>query len=113
MVPRGRSSIKSRINRRDGAKLAMANLSSSFEAGLSNGSKIPDSAARHILSLGKKHGIRPISKIRRLICRTCKKSMIPGRTSRVRITSKRITTTCLRCERVNREGPSFGCEVNE
>ncbi len=113
MVPRGRRSRRSRINRRDGAKLAMSSLSRAFEEGILNSPKMSDNAARHILFLGKKHGIRPESKVRRLICRTCRQSLIPGRTSRVRIASKRITTTCLRCGRVNRDGPDFGVEDNE
>ncbi|MBJ28756.1 MAG: hypothetical protein CMB61_01690 [Euryarchaeota archaeon] len=113
MVPSDRRSRRTRINRKDGARLAMNSLSRVFERGISNSSKISDNAARHILFLGKKHGIRPTPKVRRLICRTCKESLIPGRTSRVRIASKRITTTCLRCGRVNREGPDFGCEENE
>ena len=41
--------------------------------------------------------------VKKMICRSCKKSLLPGRTSRIRVTSKVIFRTCLRCGRVNRE----------
>ena len=109
MTPKGRR--LRRTDRRTGAIRALESLSQAFEDGLKNNPEISDNAARQILSVGKKHGARPDSRISRMICRKCKQSMIPGSTSRVRISSKTITTTCLRCGRVTREGPDFGSDT--
>ncbi len=108
MAVPGRKSRRRRTDRRESSKIAVEFLSGAFESGLNSNSDISDNAARQILSVGKKHGARPESRISRMICRTCRKSMVPGTTSRVRISSKTIRTTCLRCGRISRFGPNFG-----
>ena len=113
-MPPGRRRYRGNgANRLEAAKNALQSLSCVLEENLISNPDISDSAARHILSIGKKHGTRVGPRISRMICRKCKKSMTPGRTSRIRLTSKKITTTCLRCGRVTREGPDFGCELDE
>ena len=106
MVPGGRSSRKRRTERRKKVEGAVEDLSRVLEEGLDNHSDIADIASKHLLSIGKKYGSRPNSRISRHICRTCRKALIPGKSSRVRIVSKTVTTTCLRCGRVIRERPN-------
>ena len=113
MSPGRRRSRSNGANRLEAAKNALQSLSSVLEENLISNPDISDSAARHILSIGKKHGTRAGPRISRMICRKCKKSMAPGRTSRIRLASKKITTTCLRCGRITREGPDFGGDLNE
>ena len=74
-----------------------------FKVSLPNDSQTSDTAARHILAIGKKHGKRPSRDVKKMICRSCKKSLLPGQTSRIRVSSKVIFRTCLRCGRVSRE----------
>ena len=74
-----------------------------FEKSMTRNSLISDNAARHILAIGKKHGKRSSRNVKKMICRSCKKSLIPGQSSRIRVTSKVIFRTCLRCGRVSRE----------
>jgi len=100
---RNRRSRRTRTARNADAEEAINHLSEVLISGLSDESAIADNAARQLIGIGKKHGIRADPSIRGMICRTCKKSMLPGRTSRVRVTSHVITTTCLRCSRVHRE----------
>ena len=94
---------RARRSKTSDADKSIIHLSRVLNSELSGDSNIADSAARQLIGIGKKHGIRPEPSIRRLMCRSCKKSMLPGRTSRVRITPRSINTTCLRCERVYRE----------
>ncbi|HJM24525.1 MAG TPA: ribonuclease P Rpr2/Rpp21/SNM1 subunit [Candidatus Thalassarchaeaceae archaeon] len=108
MVGRARRSTRRNSERKLVAERAITHLSSVLESSLGEDDQIADNAARQILSLGKKHGIRPNPRVKRKICRTCKQSMFPGLTSRVRISSKMLVTTCLRCGRKNRQGPDFG-----
>tara|TARA_Y100000588_G_scaffold148701_1_gene162690 strand:- start:1948 stop:2286 length:339 start_codon:yes stop_codon:yes gene_type:complete len=110
MVAPRRKSRKRKNDRREEAETAVEYLSRALESGLNSNSEISDSAARQILSIGKKHGSRPDSKVRRMICRTCRQSLVPGLTSRVRVSSKKIITTCLRCGRVSREVANIGDE---
>ena len=112
MPPGNRRSRSNGAKRLQAAKNALQSLSSVLQENLISNPDLSDNAARHILSIGKKHGTRPGPNISRMICRKCKKSMAPGRTSRIRLASKKITTTCLRCGRITREGPDFGCKLD-
>jgi len=95
------------------AQSAIRILSDTLENGLVDNVKIADSAARQILAIGKKHGVRPKSGIKRMICRKCKKSLSPGTNSRVRISSKRLIITCSECGGMTRQGPDFGGSDDE
>ena len=98
-----RRSRRIRPNKNDQAKQSVDFLEKIFETSLPEDSQTSDIVARHILAIGKKHGKRPSREVKKMICRTCKKSLLPGQTSRIRVTSKVIFRTCLRCGRVNRE----------
>ena len=96
-------SRRTRTARNTDAEEAISHLSEVLKFGLSEDSTIADNAARQLIGIGKKHGIRADPRTRGMICRTCKKSMLPGRTSRVRVSARVIITTCLRCSRIHRE----------
>jgi ribonuclease P protein subunit RPR2 len=51
---------------------------------------------RYTVPLGQPH--------RRRLCRGCGAYLLPGRTARVRATGGKVSTTCLRCGRVQRHG---------
>jgi RNase P subunit RPR2 len=89
--------------RRAHAEEAIAHLSKVLQFGFDQDISVADNAARQMIGIGKKYGIRPEPRLRRLICRSCRLSMIPGNTARVRITPNFITITCLRCNRIIRE----------
>ena len=89
-------------NRRKNAQKAVSQLSSIILNYNNNDLEIIDSAARQLISLGKKHGVRAKPNVTKLICRDCKKSLIPAKTARIRIKSGHITTSCTRCNRVYR-----------
>ena len=108
-----RRSRRRKSDRKKDAESAIRHLSDTLESNLSRHVRIADSAARQIIAIGKKHGIRPASEIKRKICRSCKKSLSPGVNSRVRISSKKIIITCLECGRMMRKGPDFGGSDNE
>ena len=108
-----RRSRRRKSDRKKDAESAIRHLSDTMESNLSEHVRIADSAARQIIAIGKKHGIRPASEIKRKICRSCKKSLSPGVNSRVRISSKKIIITCLECGRMMRQGPDFGGSDNE
>ncbi len=63
---------------------------------------LSDSVARSILRLGKRHGVRANSKIYQKICRKCHSYLVPGKTSRIRISNGFILNTCLTCHRIYR-----------
>ncbi len=69
---------------------------------------ILNSASSLILRIGKKHGIRKSGYLGLTICRKCKKALIPGRNSRLRIRSKSLKISCSECMSVRTLGPSFG-----
>ncbi len=92
-----------RPNKNEQAKESIDFLEKIFDISPPHNLKILDTAAKQILAIGKKHGKRPTREIKKMICRSCKKSLLPGQTSRIRATSKVIFRTCLRCGRVNRE----------
>ena len=108
-----RRSRRRKSDRKKDAESAIRHLSDTLESNLIRHVRIADSAARQIIAIGKKHGIRPASEIKRKICRSCKKSLSPGVNSRVRISSKKIIITCLECGRMMRQGPDFGGSDNE
>ena len=108
-----RRSRRRKSDRKKDAESAIRHLSDTLESNLIRHVRIADSAARQIIAIGKKHGIRPASEIKRKICRSCKKSLSPGVNSRVRISSKKIIITCLECGRMMRQGPDFGGPDNE
>ena len=98
-----RRSRRSRPNKNEQAKESVDFLEKIFKVSLPNDSQTSDTVARHILAIGKKHGKRPSRDVKKMICRSCKKSLLPGQTSRIRVSSKVIFRTCLRCGRVSRE----------
>lgn len=89
-------------NRKRNAEEAVSQLSSIIINHYKNDQELIDSAARQLILIGKRHGVRAESNVTRLICRFCKKSLIPGTTARIRIYSGRKITTCIRCNRVYR-----------
>ncbi len=108
MAGRGRRSRRRKSDRKNEAESAIRHLSEALESNLWENVQVADSAARQIIAIGKKHGVRPSSKIKRKICRSCKKSLSPGVNSRFRISSKKLIITCLECGRMMRKGPDFG-----
>ena len=74
---RNRRSRRTRTARNADAEEAVNHLSEVLISGLSDESTIADNAARQLIGIGKKHGIRADPSIRGMICRTCKKSMLP------------------------------------
>ena len=98
-----RRSRRIRPNKNKQAKESIDFLEKIFERSLPKDSQTSDTVARHILAIGKKHGKRPSREVKKMICRYCKKYLLPGLTYRIRVTSKVIFRTCLRCGRVNRE----------
>ena len=113
MAGRGRRSRRRRSDRMNDAESAIKHLSHVLGDNLGGHAQIADSAARQIIAIGKKHGVRPAPEIKRKICRSCKKSLSPGVNSRVRISSKMLVITCLECGRMMRQGPDFGGTYNE
>ncbi len=98
-----RRSRRIRPNKNEQATESVEFLEKIFARSLPNDSQTSDTVARHILAIGKKYGKRSSREVKKMICRSCKKSLLPGQTSRIRVTSKVIFRTCLRCGRVNRE----------
>ncbi|MBT3641577.1 MAG: hypothetical protein HOD35_06335 [Euryarchaeota archaeon] len=92
---KNRSKNNSRA-RKQNAKKAVIFLSAILEDSKSD-LTIMNSAARSLVRIGKKHGIRPSSDIYKKICRTCESALIPGYNARVRISKGFITNTCKIC----------------
>ncbi|MAQ56731.1 MAG: hypothetical protein CMA47_00750 [Euryarchaeota archaeon] len=99
MPRRGRRNDSKRKAR---ASEAIDHLSSILQSPENNDEESVNSAARDILRIGKRHGIRPDISTSRLICRGCNSALIPGRTSRTRIRSGTVIVTCSNCGRVTR-----------
>ena len=91
-----------RVDRKSNAKKSITHLSGVLESSLNADNELADIAARDILRVSKKHGVRAENSIGKKICRSCEKALIPGKTAQVRVTSKNNIITCLRCGRVNR-----------
>ena len=64
--------------------------------------EISDLAARDLLRVSKRHGVRAESQIRDLICRSCNTVLRPGENARVRIQDGIRRITCLDCGRIHR-----------
>ena len=97
MPRRGRRNDSKRKSR---ASEAIDHLSSILQSSKENDEESVNSAARDILRIGKRHGVRADSKTSRLICRGCSSALIPGRTARTRIRSRALIVTCSNCGRV-------------
>ena len=73
--------------------------------------EISNLAARDLLRVSKRHGVRAERNIREIICRSCNTILRPGENARVRIQDGIRRLTCLDCGRVHRrninkvEGP--------
>jgi RNase P subunit RPR2 len=98
---------RKRLGRKEGAAKAIQHLSGILGARHISNQEIADSAARQLMGIGRRHGVRAKPQVTRMICRSCHLSLIPGKSSRVRISSGVITNSCLRCGRVRRLGPDF------
>ncbi len=64
--------------------------------------EISDLAARDLLRVSKRHGVRAERNIREIICRSCNTILRPGENARVRIQDGIRRLTCLDCGRVHR-----------
>tara|TARA_B100000676_G_scaffold308540_1_gene369603 strand:- start:2207 stop:2530 length:324 start_codon:yes stop_codon:yes gene_type:complete len=84
------------------ASEAIDYLSSILHTPEDNDEESVNTAARDILRIGKRHGIRPEASTSRLICRGCNSALIPGRSARIRIRSRTVTVTCSICGRITR-----------
>lgn len=84
------------------ASRAMSFLSNILNKNNSTNPILYDSVAKSMLSLGKRHGIRPKLNLYPGICRTCHSSLIPGKSSRVRISNGFVLNTCITCQRIYR-----------
>ena len=96
-----------KLRRRDDAEKAVEQLSTILGASVVSNEGIADSAARQLMGIGRRHGVRAKPRVTRMICRACQRSLIPGKSARVRIASGAVITTCLRCGRVQRAGRDF------
>ena len=92
---RGRGS-KNRMNK---AEESIEHLS---ELILQSDKEISNLAARDLLRVSKRHGVRAESHIRDLICRSCNTVLRPGENARVRIQDGIRRITCLDCGRIHR-----------
>ncbi len=92
---RGRGS-KNRMNK---AEESIEHLS---ELILQSDKEISNLAARDLLRVSKRHGVRAESHIRDLICRSCNTVLRPGENARVRIQDGIRSITCLDCGRIHR-----------
>jgi len=97
-----RRARKNHSKRKSRASEAIDYLSLIVQAPQDNDEELVNSAARDILRIGKRHGIRPNSTTSSLICRGCTSALIPGRTARTRIRLGTITVTCGNCGRITR-----------
>ncbi len=107
MARRRKRTNRRQLGRREGAEKAVEHLSAILGTGAKSNQETADSAARQLMGIGRRHGVRAKPQVSRMICRTCNLSLIPGKSSRVRISSGVITKTCLRCGRVQRLGLDF------
>ena len=96
-----------KLRRRDDAEKAVEQLSTILGASVVSNEEIADSAARQLMGIGRRHGVRAKPRVTRMICRACQRSLLPGKSARVRIASGAVITTCLRCKRVQRAGRDF------
>ena len=95
----GRRRGRGSKNRRDKAEESIEHLS---ELILQSDKEISNLAARDLLRVSKRHGVRAESQIRDLICRSCNTVLRPGENARVRIQDGFQRITCLDCGRIHR-----------
>lgn len=89
-------------NKKKNASKAMLFLSNILNERNFTQTTLADSVAKSIIRLGKRHGIRAKKNKYNKICRTCQSSMIPGKSSRIRISNGFILNTCMTCQRIYR-----------
>ena len=95
----GRRRGRGSKNRRNKAEESIEHLS---ELILQSDKEISNLAARDLLRVSKRHGVRAESQIRDLICRSCNTVLRPGENARVRIQDGIRRLTCLDCGRIHR-----------
>ena len=95
----GRRRGRDSKNRKKKAEESIKHLS---ELIMQSDKEISDLAARDLLRVSKRHGVRAESHIRDLICRSCNTVLRPGENARVRIQDGIRRITCLDCGRVHR-----------
>ena len=95
----GRRRGRDSKNRKKKAQESIKHLS---ELIMQSDKEISDLAARDLLRVSKRHGVRAESYIRDLICRSCNTVLRPGENARVRIQDGIRRITCLDCGRVHR-----------
>ena len=95
----GRRRGRNSKNRKNKAEDSINHLSKLI---VGSDKEISDLAARDLLRVSKRHGVRAERNIRDLICRSCNTILRPGENARVRIQDGIIRLTCLDCGRVHR-----------
>ena len=95
----GRRRGRDSKNRKKKAEESIQHLS---ELILQSDKEISNLAARDLLRVSKRHGVRAESHVRDLICRSCNAVLRPGKNARVRIQDGNRRLTCLNCGRVHR-----------
>ena len=94
----GRRRGRDSKNRKKKAEESIQHLS---ELILQSDKEISNLAARDLLRVSKRHGVRAESQIRDLICRSCNTVLRPGENARVRIQDGIRRITCLDCGRIH------------
>ena len=95
----GRRRGRDSKNRKKKAEESIEHLS---ELIMQSDKEISNLAARDLLRVSKRHGVRAESHIRDLICRSCNTVLRPGENARGRIQDGIRRITCLDCGRVHR-----------
>ena len=95
----GRRRGRDSKNRKKKAEESIEHLSKLI---LQSDREISKLAARDLLRVSKRHGVRAESNIRDLLCRSCNTVLRPGENARVRIQDGIRRITCLDCGRVHR-----------
>lgn len=95
----GRRRGRDSKNRKKKAEESIEHLSKLI---LQSDREISKLAARDLLRVSKRHGVRAESHIRDLLCRSCNAVLRPGENARVRIQDGIRRIICLDCGRVHR-----------
>jgi ribonuclease P protein subunit RPR2 len=87
-------------------KIAKERISILFDLALKELKKHPERSIRYV-ELARKIGLRynvRLRKLKRVFCKKCNTVLIPGYTSRIRISSKEkiIKIKCLNCQKIYR-----------
>ncbi|MGB1435874.1 MAG: hypothetical protein ACPG68_03245 [Candidatus Thalassarchaeaceae archaeon] len=101
-MPRSISKYRRQNERKKNASESLLFLSNILNEDNLTHPILSDSAARSILRLSKRHGVRANNKIYQKICRKCHVSLVPGKSSRIRISNGFILNTCITCHRIYR-----------